>query len=146
MLRFLIRILIIGFHHNKVSTLAKQTGKKIPNFQAQSKNYPSFVSLKTEAFTKLTATFSRRASNTLSGFCTSIMISKLKLDTKKRIQELFEIDDDALLIEETDYVDDDDADPLASQDYPMFTQSQSLDTLKVCELCNFKTRSKRDLQ
>ena len=135
--------LILGIQHNKVKTLAKQTGKKLPNFQAQSKNYPSFVSLKTEAFTKLTATVSRGASNTLSGFCTSIMISKLKLDTKKRIQELFEIDDDALLIEETD---DDDADPLASQDYPMFTQSQSLDTLKVCELCNFKTRSKRDLQ
>ena len=76
MLRFLIRILIIGIHHNKVSTLAKQTGKKIPNFQAQSENYPSFVSLKTEAFTKLTATVSRDASNTLSGFCTSIMISK----------------------------------------------------------------------
>ena len=136
--------LTLAIQHTKVKTLAKQTGKQIPNFLAQSKNYPSYVNLKTEAFTKLTATINRGASNTSAGFCTSIMINKLNVDTRKRIQEMFAISDDALLMEVD--ADEQEVDPLASQDYPMFSQSQSTDTLKVCELCNFKTRSKMDLQ
>ena len=74
------------------------------------------------------------------------MVSKLSSDTKKCIQEIFGIGDDALLMEDLNEMDDLELDPTASQDYPMFTQSQSSETLKVCDICNFKTRSKAELQ
>ena len=132
--------LILGIQHTKLKNYAKENDKIVPKFQAQSRFYPSFVTLKTEAFTKVKSTSSRGASNTQAGFCTSVIIGKLNMITRKRIQELFGLTDDVLLMD-----DDISEDPLASQDYPMFSQTQSEETLQVCEFCQFTTRSKSAL-
>ena len=139
-------VVSIGIMHNKVKTLAKQRGKTPPQFQAQQLNYPGYVTLKTLTFTKPNATSSKGAANTKAGFCTSVVFGKLSLETKKAVIAQFEIEDDSLLLEDDDEVGELELDPAASQDYPMFTQSQSAETLKVCNLCDFKTRSKADLQ
>ena len=140
-------VLSIGIMHNRVKTLAKQNRKIPPNFQAQKLSYPSHVSLKSETFTKPNATSSRGGSNTGAGFCTSIAIGKLSVDVKKVIIETFGIEDDSLLLDNEDEEEQElEMNPAASQDYPMYTQSQSSETLKGCNLCNFKTRNKSDLQ
>ena len=38
----------LGIYHTKVKSLAKEKGLEPPQFLAQKKNYPSFVTLKTE--------------------------------------------------------------------------------------------------
>ena len=121
--------LILGIQHTKLKNYAKENDKIVPKFQAQSRFYPSFVTLKTEAFTKVKSTSSRGASNTQAGFCTSVIIGKLNMITRKRIQELFGLTDDVLLMDDDEISED----PLASQDYPMFSQTQSKETLQVCE-------------
>ena len=66
----------------------KEVGVAVPKFKVQSKNYPSFVTLKTEAFTKLNATSSKGSSNSTYGFCTATSMSKLLNDSKMRINEV----------------------------------------------------------
>ena len=136
----------VAIQHTKVKSLAKEKGKPLPKFLTQRKNYPLFVTLKTETFTKLISTGSRGASNTCPGFCTSITVSKLALETKQALDEIFGMGDEALLMEVEEHDDSLEMDPGASQDYPMYSQSQSKETLKVCNVCNFKTRSKLDFQ
>ena len=136
----------LAIQHTKIKTLAKEKEESVPKFLAQKKNYPSFVTLKTETFTKLASTSSRGANNTCPGFCTSIIISKLSLETRKAIDDVFALGDEALLVELDENPDDVEMDPGASQDYPMYSQSQSNETLEVCDLCNYKTRSKLEFQ
>ena len=134
-----------AIQHTKVKTLAKEKGLPIPKFLTQKKNYSSFVTLKTETFTKMTALGSRGSGNTGPGFCTSILLNRLSSETKSRILESLGVSNDEVVTETLEDPEDNlDLDPAASQDYPQFTQSQSTETLKVCELCDFKTRSKVD--
>ena len=79
---------ILGIRHTKLKSYAKEVGVAVPKFKVQSKNYPSFVTLETEAFTKLNSTFSKGSSNSTSGFCTAILISRLSNDSKTRINEV----------------------------------------------------------
>lgn len=134
--------LAVAIQHTKVKKLAKQKGLPYPNFQSQKRNYPSFVSLKTETFTKPTATSSKGGENTVSGFCTSIPVNRLSNEARSIVQEAFDLEDDSLLMEVDE---EEEMNPAASQDFPMFSQSQSSETLKVCDLCDFKTRNKQEL-
>ena len=132
-----------AIQHTKVKTLAKEKNLLVPKFLSQKKNYPGFVTLKTETFKKMTSLSSKGSANTGPGFCTSILLHKLSQQTKTRILESLGVPDNDVVtnaVEETD----DDLDPLASQDYPQFSQSQSRDTLKFCDLCDFKTMYKVD--
>ena len=135
---------IIAIQHTKVKSLSKELGTKMPSFKAQKRNYPNFVTLKTETFTKMTASSSKGSSNTCPGFCTAVQIAKLSPETKTAITEVlgFASDDISMDDSNLDDVEGMEVDPLASQDYPEFTQSQSTETLKVCEMCSYKTRSK----
>ena len=135
----------LAIQHTKVKVLAKERGVPTPKFLSQKKDYPSFVTLKTETFTKMTSSCSRGSSNTGPGFCTSILMSKLSAETKKMLSESLGLSNTELLLESQDVEEEEEDinfDPAASQDYPEYSQTQSTDTLKVCELCNFKTRSK----
>ena len=136
----------VAIQHTKVKSLAKEKGKPLPKFLSQKKNYPVFVTLKTETFTKLISTSCRGATNTCPGFCTSITVSKLSFDTKQALNDIFGLGDDALLMEVDGQDDSLEMEPGASQDYPMYSQSQSAETLKVCDVCNYRTRSKLDFQ
>ena len=133
----------LAVQHTKLKTLAKQKNQPVPKFRSQKKSYPPFVTLKTETSTRLSAVSTSGAENTKSGFCTSFIIGSLREETQDRIKLMFGLGD-ALPGD----VDDDDmeVDPTASQDYPMYSQSQSSETLKVCNICNFSTRSKLDFQ
>lgn len=136
----------LAIQHTKVKVLAKEKSLPVPKFLAQKKNYPGFVTLKTETFTKMTASSSRGTANTGPGFCTSILLNKLSIETKQKVAASLNLAADELLLDTGDDEEEEDIEinPTASQDYPEFTQSQSAETLKVCELCNFKTRSKLD--
>ena len=134
----------LAIQHTKIKALAKQKGLDQPNFQAQKKNYPSFVTLNTETFTKMSASASHGSSNTGPGFCTAIILSKLSAEVKLRVPEDFGLSNNEMLIDEAPEDDTMDIDSTASQDYPEFSQSKSSETLKVCEICNYKTRSKFD--
>ena len=135
----------LAIQHAKVKALAKEKHLPVPKFMNQKKNYPSFVTLKTETFTKPTALASSGSINTMSGFCTSILFKKLSSDTRLRVLESLGVSNEEAVTEPMeDHEDDLDLNPAASQDYPQFSQSQSTETLKVCEFCDFKTRSKVD--
>ena len=136
----------LAVQHTKVKTLAKQKNQPVPKFKSQKKSYPPFVTLKTETFTRMSAENNTGAENTKAGFCTSFIIAKLYEETQDRIKLMFGLGDDALLVEGDGDEDDLEMDPTASQDYPMYSQSQSAETLKVCNICNFSTRSKLDFQ
>ena len=133
----------LAIQHTKVKSLAKEKGLNQPKFLAQKKNYPSFVTLKTETFTKMSASANSGSTNTGPGFCTSIILSKLSAEVKLRVSEDFGLSTNEMLLDgnEDDAMD---IDPTSSQDYPEFSQSQNSETLKVCEICHFKTRSKFD--
>ena len=62
------------------------------------------------------------------------------------IDDVFALGDEALLVELDENQDDVEMDPGASQDYPMYSQSQLNETLQVCDLCNSKTRSRLEFQ
>ena len=135
----------LAIQHTKVKSLAKDKGLEPPKFLAQKKNYPGFVTLKTETFTKMSASVSHGTMNTGPGFCTSILLNKLSTEVKQRIADEFDLPTNELLLEDDGDMDEDmEVDQAASQDYPQFSQSQNAETLKVCEICNFKTRSKLD--
>ena len=91
----------------------------------------------------MTASSSKGSANTGPGFCTAIPISRLSDASKAAITEVLgylEVEVDvADTIEENVELD-----PTASQDYPEFSQTQSTETLKVCEICSFTTRSKME--
>jgi hypothetical protein len=113
-------------------------GVPLPKFLIQKKNYPSFVTLKTETFTKMTAISSKGSSNTGPGFCTAIVISKLSLQTKTVIADILGFSTEELLLDSSNLDNEEmEVDPAASQDYPEFSQTQSNETLKVCEVCSF---------
>ena len=133
----------LAIQHTKVKSLAKEIGATVPKFKAQKKNYPSFVKLKTETFTKMTASSSKGSANTGPGFCTAILIAKLSDVSKAAITDVLgylEVEvEDTEIHEQTEELD-----PTASKDYPEFSQTQSTETLKVCEVCSFTTRSKME--
>ena len=133
---------ILGIRHTKLKSYAKEVGVAVPKFKVQSKNYPSFVTLKTEAFKKLNATSSKGSSNSTSGFCTAILISKLSSDSKTRINEVL-----GYTFDDSEETTDNPSEELstASQDFPLISQSQSSDTLRCCDICDFRTRSKHEL-
>ena len=75
----------VGIHHTKVKSLAKEKGLATPKFLTQKKNYPGFVTLKTETFTKMSASSSHGTVNTGPGFCTSIILHKLSPEIRLRV-------------------------------------------------------------
>ena len=139
------QILTIALRHTKLKDLAKRNEKPIPKFLTQQKKYPAFVTLKTEIFTKLTATSSRGAQNTSAAFCTSIQINKLVFETRTAIKDAFSLDDDSLLIEDIETLEE--SEPSSSQMSSLSSQSrsQSSETLKVCDVCDFTSRSSSDM-
>ena len=97
------------------------------------------LSLKTDCATLTNLDSDQMAGrgNTGSAYCTLVPLIDLSDDTKKRVLSRFnmEIDDS----ENTNLRDN-----AASQDFP-FTQSQTEDTLKICEVCRFSTRDRVEL-
>ena len=79
----------------------------------------------------------------MSGFCTSIPVNRLSNEARSIVQEAFDLEDDSLLMEVDE---EEEMNPAASQDFPMFSQSQSSETLKVCDLCDFKGLNDADLK
>ena len=134
----------IAIQHRKIQSLAKEKGMTVPNFLTQQTYYPFYVKLKTVTFTKLKASSSRSSTNTGPGFCTSIILKYLDHDTIKKAAASFKIDLQLLESETQDEDDDLDIDPSDSQAYPQFTQSTT-ETIKVCEVCNYHTRSKVEM-
>ena len=89
----------LAIQHTKVKSLAKEKGLNQPKFLAQKKNYPSFVTLKTETFTKMSASANSGSTNTGPGFCTSIILSKLSAEVKLRVSEDFGLSTNEMLLD-----------------------------------------------
>ena len=122
----------IAIHHSRIKNRAKEIGLTVPKFLTQRKSYPSYVTLKTEIFTNLSAVTNKGASNTGPGFCTSIVISKLSDETRMMIFEILDVQvDENLLIEMENEVEDVEMEEMM---LPLTQQSQQ-DTLRVCSLC-----------
>ena len=135
----------LGIRHTKVKSRAKELGLPVPKFLTQKKLYPRYVTLKTETFTKMDAFDNHGTANTTAGFCTSIVFAKLSSDTQTKVLECLEMTNDDVVQNPIEYCDVE-LDDFASQDYPEFTQSQSSNTLQVCEYCDFTSRSKIDFK
>ena len=97
------------------------------------------LSLKTDcaSLTNLDSDQMAGRGNTGSAYCTIVPLMDLSDDTKKRVLSRFNIE-----IENSE--NDDLLDNAASQDFP-FTQSQTEDTIKICEVCRFSTRDRVEL-
>ena len=130
----------LAIQHSKVKNLAKEKNEPAPKFATQSKHYPSFVVLKTEAFTKMDAKCSKGAANTKAGFCTSIRVVSLGRTAQSQVKEFFELSDEDFAHVDNALVDDIEA----SQEVEIFTQSQDCNILKVCNVCNYETRPKHE--
>ena len=102
-------------------------------------NFKGFT-LKTDsaALTNMDSDVMIGRGNTGPAFCTLVPVKDLGDETKRRLFTRFNMEyiDD---IEETS------AGPSASQDFP-YTQSQTEETIKVCQICCFATRDKMELK
>ena len=94
------------------------------------------ASLKTDcaALTNLDSSTMGGRENTGPAHCTLVPLKDLSEQVKQRVLDKFNME-----IIEKDLL------PSSSQDFP-FTQSQTEDTLKVCQMCRFATRDKTELK
>ena len=137
----------IGIHNTRIKALAKRKDAELSKLPTNVKNYPTQVKSTTKTFTKLTASSSRGAENTLAGYCLLIDTKHLDMESKARVLTVLGRDDllvdmDNMEAEEPNTLDDDDLIP--SQDFPNLFQSQTAETLRHCTLCEFMSRSKVD--
>ena len=97
-------------------------------------------SLKTDsaAFTNLDSEVMSGRGNTGPAFCTLVPIKDLEVTTRKRIFDKFNM-------EANEDTEDATEEPCASQDFP-YTQSQTEETIMVCQVCRFATRDKSQLK
>ena len=98
------------------------------------------LSLKTDcvALTNMDADVMYGRENTGPAFCTLIALNDLAVDVKRKILDKFGME-----IDESE--NGENYSESASQDFP-FTQSQTHDTIKVCQVCRFATRNKLELR
>ena len=96
--------------------------------------------LKTDcaALTNLDSDVMSGRGNTGPAFCTLVPVKDLGDETKSRVFSRFNM-------EILDEIDEPSAGPSASQDFP-FLQSQTEETIKVCQVCRYTTRDKIELK
>ena len=96
--------------------------------------------LKTDcaALTNLDSDVMSGRGNTGPVFCTLVPVKDLGESTRKRLYDRFNMEFDEDIEEST-------PEPSASQDFP-YHQSQTEETIKVCQVCRFTTRDKVELK
>jgi hypothetical protein len=101
------------------------------------------LSLKTDCafLTNMDADVMFGRGNTGAAFCTLIPLKDLSPEVKERILERFNME---MANDEEVGTNDQDL-QTASQDFP-FSQSQTQDTIKVCQVCRFASRDKLELK
>ena len=102
-------------------------------------NFKGFA-LKTDcaALTNLDSDVMSGRGNTGPAFCTLVPVKDLGDETKRRVFNRFNM-------ENFDEIYEPPVGPSASQDFP-FVQSQTEETIKVCQVCRFTTRDKIELK
>ena len=98
------------------------------------------LSLKTDcaSLTNLNSDVMYGRGNTGPTFCTLIPLKDLSSENRDKLLKTFNM-------EIPDIMDDSVVLPSSSQDFP-FTQSQTQDTIKICEVCRFATRDKMEMR
>ena len=140
----------VGFHISKIRTFAQKQSKHLSKIPSNVKTYPKQVKCATKTFTKMSAISNVGASNTGAGYCMLIDIRELNSEAKSKILNVLGKTDDqdetenVLLQPATEEVEE--AELLPSQDFPNCFQSQTLDTLLHCNICQFMTHSKPEFE
>ena len=133
----------LGVSHSRLNNLAKE--KKLSTI-----SFPSNYKTCTKSFTNLTATVSTGRSNTGSAFCTLVPVQEVGEEVRSLLQEKMEEKIEVIDIESVDASDAATAtaetDVVMSQDFPTLTQSVTGETMLVCDICDFMTRSKTEFK
>ena len=107
----------------------------------------------TQQFTKLKSDFHQGRRHTTAAVCTVIPFAGLGDRVKERLLECFDVVLRKLLQNENNddneseaSSEEEDGDLRPSEDYPQYSQSLNMNTLKSCRLCDFQTRDEYELK
>ena len=137
----------IGIHHPGLRKEATTQSVQLPKIPTP-KNYPPNVTSGVQMFTKPTALGVTGKANVVTRVCILVEVRHLKVETQERSQKLlnFDMPDHTNSISNTEEEEEVFDGLTQSQDYPGFFQSQTQETILHCNLCEFSTRQKVEIE